>query len=116
MKSKRNSALLTAAAAAIALLAKRSAHAGLTFNVDPNSPWPAGWYNAAVADMQTVVNEYNAYGNFTQDNSGNIYVYYNAGIPTAQSDDNGSRYRPGRSAASAGYPAVPAGGSGRWPR
>jgi autotransporter-associated beta strand protein len=60
-------------------------HAALTFYVDPGSPWPAGWYNAAVADMQTVVNEYNAYGDFTLNNSGSIYVYYNAGIPTAQS-------------------------------
>lgn len=59
--------------------------AGLTFNVDPTSPWPAGWYAAAVANMQTVVNEYNAYGDFTTNNSGNIYVYYNAGIPTEQS-------------------------------
>jgi autotransporter-associated beta strand protein len=55
---------------------------GLSFYVDPNSPWPAGWYSAAVSDMQTVVNMYNAYGDF---GSGSIYVYYNAGIPTAQS-------------------------------
>ncbi|HEX3357751.1 MAG TPA: autotransporter-associated beta strand repeat-containing protein [Tepidisphaeraceae bacterium] len=62
----------------------QAAVAALTFTVDPNG-WPAGWYDAAVANMQTVVNEYNAYGDFTTNNSGNINVYYNAGIPTAQS-------------------------------
>jgi len=63
--------------------------AALTFYVDPGSPWPAGWYDAAVANMQTTVNMYNAYGDFTTNNPGNIYVYYNAGIPTAQSGYGG---------------------------
>ena len=58
----------------------------LSFYVDPGNPWPAGWYNAAVANMQTVVNMYNAYGDF---GNGSIYVYYNAGIPTAQSGYGG---------------------------
>ncbi len=62
-------------------------HAALSFYVDPGSPWPAGWYNAAVSNMQTVVNMYNAYGDF---GNGSIYVYYNAGIPTAQSGYGGS--------------------------
>ena len=79
-----------AIAAAALLIQTRVCEAGLTFYVDPNSPWPAGWYNAAVADMQTVVNEYNAYGDFTGNNPGSIYVYYNAGIPTAQSGYGGS--------------------------
>ena len=54
----------------------------LTYYVDAGSPWPAGWYNAAVANMKTTVDMYNAYGDF---GNGSIYVYYNAGIPTAQS-------------------------------
>ena len=37
--------------------------------------------------MQTVVNMYNAYGDF---GNGSIYVYYNAGIPTEQSGYGGS--------------------------
>ena len=71
-------------------IAANASHAGLTFYVDPGGPWPAGWYNAAVADMQTTVSLYNAYGDFTQGNPGNIYVYYNSGIPTAQSGYGGS--------------------------
>jgi autotransporter-associated beta strand protein len=73
------------AAIAVILCTSEFGNAALTFNVDPSSPWPSGWYTAAVANMQTTVNMYNAYGDFTQSNSGNIYVYYNAGIPTAQS-------------------------------
>ncbi len=76
--------------AVAAATAPRNAHAALTFFVDPGSPWPAGWYDAAVANMQTTVNMYNAYGDFTLNNSGSIYVYYNAGIPTAQASYNGS--------------------------
>lgn len=78
-----------AIAAALVLLPASVSRAALSFYVDPNSPRPAGWYNAAVANMQTVVNEYNAYGDFTANDPGNIYVYYNAGIPTAQSGYGG---------------------------
>ena len=76
-------------AAAVLSVSSKALGAGLTFNVDPGSPWPAGWYAGAVADMQTVVNAYNAYGDFTLNNPGNIYVYYNAGIPTEQSGYGG---------------------------
>ncbi len=72
-----------ALAASCLLLLGRACPAALNFYVEPNG-WPAGWYNAAVANMQTAVNIYNAYGEFNTNNSGNIYVYYNAGIPTAQ--------------------------------
>jgi hypothetical protein len=63
-----------------------ASQAALSYTVDPNG-WPAGWYSAAVANMQTVVNMHNAYGDF---GNGNIFVYYNAGIPTAQANYNGS--------------------------
>jgi fibronectin-binding autotransporter adhesin len=71
---------------ALALSASSTAHAALSFTVS-NDPWPAGWRDAAIASMQSIVNLYNAYGDF---GNNNIYVYYNAGIPTAQSDYQGS--------------------------
>ena len=40
-----------------------------------------------MAAIQLVVNRYNAYGDF---GNANVYVYYNAGIPTAQASYNGS--------------------------
>jgi hypothetical protein len=43
--------------------------------------------NAATAALQAAVSRYNAYGDF---GNANIYVYYNAGIPTAQASYNGS--------------------------
>ena len=76
-------------AAAVLSVSSGVSGAGLTFSVDAGSPWPSGWYAAAVADMQTVVNAYNAYGDFTLNNPGSIYVYYNAGIPTEQSGYGG---------------------------
>ncbi|MGN6370575.1 MAG: beta strand repeat-containing protein [Phycisphaerae bacterium] len=78
-----------ALAAAVLAVVPRLSQAALTFYVDPGSPWPAGWYNAAVTDMQTVVNMYNAYGDFTTNNGGSIYVYYDAGIPTEQAGYGG---------------------------
>jgi autotransporter-associated beta strand protein len=91
MKSNRRSVLAVAVAATLAGAgAPRAATAALTFFVDPGSPWPTGWYNAAVANMQTTVDMYNAYGDFTLNNSASIYVYYNAGIPTAQAGYNAS--------------------------
>ena len=42
---------------------------------------------AAVNAMQSTVNRYNAYGDF---GNYNVYVYYNAGIPTAQANYLGS--------------------------
>jgi fibronectin-binding autotransporter adhesin len=73
--------------AAVLLIPATVSRAQLSFYVNPGSPWPGGWYNAAVSSMQTVVNAYNSYGNF---GNGSIYVYYDAGIPTAQSGYGGS--------------------------
>ena len=75
-----------ALAASIGCALPCPSRAALTFYVEPNNPWPSGWYSAAVADMRTVVNMYNAYGDF---GNGSIYVYYNVGIPTAQSGYGG---------------------------
>jgi hypothetical protein len=63
-----------------------SAHAALSFTVETNG-WPnAAHRQAAVGAMQSAINRYNAYnfGNY------NMYVYYNAGIPTAQANYLGS--------------------------
>jgi fibronectin-binding autotransporter adhesin len=76
----------TALVAAVLLVPACISRAQLSFYVDPGNPWPGGWYNAAVSSMQAVVNAYNAYGNF---GNGSIYVYYDAGIPTAQSGYGG---------------------------
>ena len=59
---RRNTAALWAAG--VVLMLSNLCSAQLTFYVDPNSPWPSGWYSAAVANMQTVVNEYNAYESY----------------------------------------------------
>ena len=83
---RRKKATAIAFAATLMLGGQRNSRAALSFYVDPNG-WPSGWYDAAVANMQTVVNEYNAYGDF---GNGSIYVYYNSGIPTAQSGYGGS--------------------------
>jgi hypothetical protein len=61
-------------------------HAALSFTVEANG-WPnAAHRQAAVNAMQTALARYNAYnfGNY------NVYVYYNAGIPTAQANYLGS--------------------------
>ena len=73
-------------AAALLSIPAGVSQAALSFFVEPNNPWPGGWRNAAVNNMQTLVNMYNAYGDF---GNGSIYVYYNAGIPTAQSGYGG---------------------------
>jgi autotransporter-associated beta strand protein len=74
------------AAAAFCMSFSAAVQGGLTYYVEPNNPWPSGWYDAAIANMQTVVNMYNAYGDF---GNGSIYVYYDSGIPTAQSGYGG---------------------------
>ena len=80
----RRSILISAAA--FAAISGR-AHAALTHNVDPNG-WPnAAHRDAAVAAIQSALNRYNAYGDF---GNHNIWVYYNAGIPTAQANYLGS--------------------------
>jgi hypothetical protein len=63
----------------------------LTYYVDQGSfGSDTGRYNAAVSAIQAVVNRYNAYGDFTTGDDGNIEIYYNAGVPTAQANPNGS--------------------------
>jgi autotransporter-associated beta strand protein len=64
----------------------RSASAALSFTVS-NDAWPAGWRDAAISSMQSIVNLHNAYGDF---GNYNIFVYYNSGIPTAQANYLGS--------------------------
>lgn len=61
--------------------------AALGFTVDANG-WPSAAHrDAAVASMQSSINRYNAYGDF---GNYNVWVYYNAGIPTAQASYLGS--------------------------
>jgi hypothetical protein len=84
MHKKFHHALIAIAAVAGV---SRQTKAVLTFNVD-TAGWPnAAQRQAAVDAMQSVVNRYNAYGDFGDHN---VYVYYNAGIPTAQSNYLGS--------------------------
>lgn len=60
--------------------------AALTHTV--GGAWPNDAHRTAAVDaIQLVVNRYNAYGDF---GNANVYVYYNAGIPTAQASYNGS--------------------------
>jgi hypothetical protein len=73
--------------ALVVLAVPTGAFAALSFTVDPNG-WPnAAHRNAAASAMQSVVNRYNAYGDF---GNYNVWVYYNAGIPTAQASYLGS--------------------------
>lgn len=75
--------LIAMAVAGVALLATSGADAALSFNVEANN-WPnAAHRDAAVASIQSAINRYNAYGDF---GNANVYVYYNAGIPTAQAN------------------------------
>jgi autotransporter-associated beta strand protein len=86
MRYRRSLTAVAVAALASAAL-PHAADAALTFTVEPNG-WPdQARRDAAVAAMQSVVNRYNAYGNF---GNYNVYVYYNAGIPTAQASYLGS--------------------------
>ncbi|MBX3426346.1 MAG: autotransporter-associated beta strand repeat-containing protein [Pirellulales bacterium] len=65
----------------------RESHAALSFTVAEGG-WPSAAHrDAAVSAMQSAVGRYNAYGDF---GNYNIYVYYNAGIPTAQASYLGS--------------------------
>ena len=84
-RTKRAVAALTLAAAVAGPAG--GAGAELSFNVAPTG-WPnAAHRNAAVNAIQSAVNRYNAYGDF---GNYNVYVYYNAGIPTAQANYLGS--------------------------
>ena len=86
MRYRRSLTAVAVAALASAAL-PHAADAALTFTVEPNG-WPdQARRDAAVAAMQSVVNRYNAYGNF---GNYNVYVYYNAGSPTAQASYLGS--------------------------
>ncbi|TWT90865.1 Autotransporter-associated beta strand repeat protein [Pseudobythopirellula maris] len=72
-------------ATAIACLAT-PARADLGYTV--GGSWPNAAHRAAAENaIQTVTDRYNAYGDF---GSPNVYVYYNAGIPTAQASYLGS--------------------------
>lgn len=79
--------LASAVALALGLIGEFSpVRAALTYTV--GGTWPNDAHrNAAVDAIQLVVNRYNAYGDF---GNANVYVYYNAGIPTAQASYNGS--------------------------
>ena len=71
----------------LASAAPRESHAALSFTVAEGG-WPSAAHrDAAVSAMQSAVGRYNAYGDF---GNYNIYVYYNAGIPTAQASYLGS--------------------------
>jgi autotransporter-associated beta strand protein len=86
-KRSRHATIAAAALGAAVAAAAGRARAELSFNVDPNG-WPnAAQRTAAVNAMQSVVSRYNAYGDF---GNANVYVYYNAGIPTAQANYLGS--------------------------
>lgn len=63
-----------------------TAHAALSFTVGGDWPNPAH-RQAAVDAVQSSINRYNAFGDF---GNYNVYVYYNAGIPTAQASYGGS--------------------------
>ncbi len=72
--------------AALAGVAGEAAGA-LSFNVAV-SGWPNDAHRTAAVNMiQSSINRYNAYGDF---GNYNVYVYYNAGIPTAQANYLGS--------------------------
>ncbi|MCB1130425.1 MAG: autotransporter-associated beta strand repeat-containing protein, partial [Verrucomicrobiae bacterium] len=61
--------------------------APLSHNVEVNG-WPnTAHRDAAVTAIQNVVNRHNIYGDF---GGYNVYVYYNAGIPTAEASYEGS--------------------------
>lgn len=63
------------------------AKADLTVNVESGG-WPTTSHrNAAVASVQAAVDRYNDFGDF---GNASVYVYYNAGIPTAQANYLGS--------------------------
>ena len=72
--------------AAMAGVVPEIAAAALAFNV--GGAWDSdARRNAAIAALDSAVSRYNAYGDF---GNANIYVYYNAGIPTAQASYGGS--------------------------
>jgi hypothetical protein len=63
--------------------------AQLTYSVEPAGGWPSlDHYNAAVAAIQSSINRYNSFGNFSQFNN-HIDVNYVAGVPTAQASYGG---------------------------
>ncbi len=87
---KQTNALAVAVVALLMLTAAGAprAEAVLTFSVSSASSWPnQAHHDAAVAAMQQVVDRYNAYGYF---GNYNVWVYYDAGIPTAQASYGGS--------------------------
>ncbi|HOW71093.1 MAG TPA: autotransporter-associated beta strand repeat-containing protein [Phycisphaerae bacterium] len=70
-----------------AIASAGEARAALSYYVEPGG-WPNGAHrDAAVAAIQSATARYNAYGDF---GNHSVYVYYNAGIPTAQASYLGS--------------------------
>jgi autotransporter-associated beta strand protein len=70
----------------VALTVPTAARGALSFTI--GGSWDTeSRRNAATAAMQAVVDRFNAYGNF---GNYNIWVYYDAGIPTAQASYLGS--------------------------
>ncbi len=66
------------------------AKAVLTYSLEGVAGWPnQAHYDAAVAAIQAVTNRYNAYAP-NGFNNYNVYVYYDAGIPTAQASWGGA--------------------------
>ncbi len=62
----------------------------LTFSLEGVAGWPSqAHYNAAVSAASAAIDRYNDYGNFNNINS-HVYIYYDAGIPTAQANFGGS--------------------------
>ena len=82
------SMMLRGAAALAVCSLYGSADAALTFGLYGN--WDSqARYDAANRAMTNIVNRYNVYGDFTAGNNGNIPVFYNPGVPTAQSGYGG---------------------------
>ncbi len=84
--SRLHAGALAAAVASVLVAHSHRAGAVLSFNV--GGTWDSdSRRQAAIDSMQADVNRFNAFGNF---GSYNIYVYYDAGIPTAQTNYLGS--------------------------
>lgn len=73
----------------IGLLAAVASAADLTFSVS-TSGWPDDARRQAAVDaIDAVVARFNAYGDFTRGNDGNVEVVYGSGTPTADAGYNG---------------------------
>jgi autotransporter-associated beta strand protein len=85
---KRQTASLAVLLWTLAALSTPPAEASLGWAVSGVSEWPSqAHHDAAVVAIQAVTDRYNAYGYF---GDYSVWVYYNAGIPTAQASCAGS--------------------------